>query len=133
MRFAAEFEPNSTLNNANPVSFRNATSEEHIGIEITGSVSQTDDRSDFFILTPTRSGHFLVYLCDGPCSNILHSEQVYLMVYDQTQSTIASTPLGSVVKQRFGVDLVAGMAYYVEVNGYNTGSSPVDYKLVLID
>ena len=133
MRRVVEFEPNSTLNNANPVAFRNAMSEEHIGIEITGSVSQTADSSDFFILTPPRSGHFLVYLCDGPCSNFLQSEQVYLMVYDQTQSTIVSTPLGSVVKQQLGVDLVAGLAYYVEVSGYNTGPSPLDYKLVLID
>ncbi len=133
IRRVVEFEPNSTLNNANPVAFRSATSAEHIGIDITGSVSQTDDGSDFFILTPPRTGHFLVYLCDGTCGNFLHSEQVYLMVYDQTQSTIASTPLGSDVKQQIGVDLAAGLAYYVEVNGYNTGSSPVDYKLVIIN
>ena len=133
MRRVVEFEPNSTLDNANPVAFRNATADKHIGIEITGSVSQTDDSSDFFILSPPRSGHFLVYLCDESCGETLHSEQVYLMVYDQSQSTIASTPLGSVVKQQLGVDLLAGLAYYVEVNGYNTGPSPVDYKLVLID
>ena len=133
MRRVVEFEPNSTLDNANPVAFRNATADKHIGIEITGSVSQTDDSSDFFILSPPRSGHFLVYLCDESCGEALHSEQVYLMVYDQSQSTIASTPLGSVVKQQLGVDLLAGLAYYVEVNGYNTGPSPVDYKLVLID
>ena len=133
MRRVVEFEPNSTLDNANPVAFRNATADKHIGIEITGSVSQTDDSSDFFILSPPRSGHFLVYLCDESCGEALHSEQVFLMVYDQSQSTIASTPLGSVVKQQLGVDLLAGLAYYVEVNGYNTGPSPVDYKLVLID
>ena len=133
MRRVVEFEPNSTLDNANPVAFRNATADKHIGIEITGSVSQTDDSSDFFILSPPRSGHFLVYLCDESCGETLHSEQVYLMVYDQSQTTIAGTPLGSVVKQQLGVNLLAGLAYYVEVNGYNTGPSPVDYKLVLID
>ena len=133
MRRVVEFEPNSTLDNANPVAFRNATADKHIGIEITGSVSQTDDSSDFFILSPPRSGHFLVYLCDESCGETLHSERVYLMVYDQSQSTIVSTSLGSVVKQQLGVDLLAGLAYYVEVNGYNTGPSPVDYKLVLID
>lgn len=133
MRRVVEFEPNSTLDNANPVAFRNATAEEHIGIDITGSVTQTDDPADFFILTPPRSGHFLVYLCDESCGETLYSEQVYLMVYDQSQSTIASTSIGSVVKQQLGVDLVAGLAYYVGTNGYNTGPSPVDYKLVLID
>lgn len=133
MRRVVEFEPNSTLDNANPVAFRNATADKHIGIEITGSVNQTDDSSDFFILSPPRSGHFLVYLCDESCGEALHSEQVYLMVYDQSQTTIASTPLGFVVKQQLGVNLLAGLAYYVEVNGYNTGPSPVDYKLVIID
>ncbi len=133
IRRVAEFEPNSTLDNANPVAFRNATADQHIGIEITGSVSQTDDSSDFFILSAPRSGHFLVYLCDESCGEALHSEQVFLMVYDQSQSTIASTTLGSVVKQQLGVNLLAGLAYYVEVNGYNTGPSPIDYKLVLID
>ena len=133
MHRLVEFEPNSTLNNANPVAFRNATAEKHIGIEIIGSISQTDDTSDFFIFTPPRSGHFLVYLCDESCRETLHSEQVYLMVYDQSQSTIASTPVGSVVKQQLGVDLLMGLAYYVEVNGYNIGPSPVNYKLVLID
>ena len=133
MRRVVEFEPNSKLDNANPVAFRNATADKHSGIEITGSVSETDDSSDFFILSPPRSGHFLVYLCDESCGEALHSEQVYLMVYDQSQTTIASTPLGFVVKQQLGVNLLAGLAYYVEVNGYNTGPSPVDYKLVIID
>ena len=133
MRRVVEYESNSTLDNANPVSFRNARAEEHIGIDITGSVSQGGDTSDFFVLTPPRSGHFLVYLCEETCSDIVHSDQVYLMVYDQSQSTIASTPVGTVEKQQLGVDMHAGLAYYVEVNGYNTGSSPLEYKLVIID
>ena len=133
VRRFVEYEPNSTLNNANPVSFRDTVPENHIGLDITGSVSQNDDASDFFIFTTPRSGPFLVYLCDGSCGNTLNSDQVYLMVYDQGQNTIASTPVGSVVNQQFSVELTAGLAYYVEVNGYNTGSSRVDYKLVVID
>ncbi len=132
MSFHVEYEPNSTLDNANPVSFRNATLDEHIGIDITGSVNQADDPADFFIFTPTRSGHFLVYLCTDTCSEFLQSDEVYLMVYDQSQSTVASTPVGTVETQHLGIDLVAGLAYYVEVNGYNTGSTPEDYKLVII-
>jgi hypothetical protein len=71
-------------------------------------------------------------LCTDTCSESLQSDEVYLMVYDQSQSTMASTPVGAVDEQHLGVDLVAGLAYYVEVNGYNTGSTPEDYKLVII-
>ncbi len=133
IRRVTEYEPNSTLNNANPVAFRTASADEHVGIDITGSVSQSDDASDFFVVTPWRSGHFLIYLCTETCGTTLDSDQVYLMIYDQSQNTIASTSVGSVVTQRIGVDLYAGLAYYVEVNGYNSGSSTVDYRLVLID
>lgn len=55
------------------------------------------------------------------------------MVYGQSQSTLASTSVGSVETQHLGVELVAGLAYYVEVNGYSTGSTAEDYKLVIID
>lgn len=132
MQFHVEYEPNNTLDNANPVSFRSATQDEHIGIDITGAVNQADDKADFFIFTPPRSGHFLVYLCTETCTDALQSDEVYLMVYDQSQSTMASTPVGARETQRLGVDLVAGLAYYVEVNGYNTGASAEDYKLVII-
>jgi len=133
IRRVTEYEPNSTLNNANPVAFRTATADEHVGIDITGSVSQIDDASDFFVFTPWRSGHFLIYLCTETCGKTLDSDQVYLMVYDQGQNTIAGTSVGSVVTQRIGVDLYAGLAYYVEVNGYNTGTKNLDYRLVIID
>jgi hypothetical protein len=38
-----------------------------------------------------------------------------------------------VEEQRLVVELTAGLAYYVEVNGYNTASMRYDYKLVIID
>jgi hypothetical protein len=62
----------------------------------------------------------------------LHSDEVYLMVYDQSQSTLAGTAVGAFEAQSLGVDLVAGLAYYVEVNGYNAGPTKKDYKLVII-
>lgn len=132
MAFHAEYEPNNTLDNANPFGFRSATADEHIGMEISGSLEHDTDATDFFIFTPPRSGHFLVYLCADTCVETLHSDEVYLMVYDQSQSTMASTPVGALETQRLGVDLVAGLAYYVEVNGYNTGASAEDYKLIII-
>ena len=133
MSFHVEYEPNSTLDNANPVSFRSAAADEHIGIDITGTVNQADDAADFFIFTPPRTGHFLVYLCAETCTESLQSDAVYLMVYDQSQTTLASTPVGAVETQHLGVDLVAGLAYYVEVNGYNSGPTTADYRLIIID
>lgn len=133
MNFHTEYEPNNTLDNANPVNFRTASPDEHIGIEITGAVNQGEDPEDFFIFTPPRSGLFLIYLCADTCSDTLRSDAVYFMVYDQSQSTVASTPVGTVETQRLAVDLVAGLAYYVEVNGYNTGVGSQEYKLVIID
>ena len=133
INFHSEYEPNNTLDNANPVIFRAASPDEHIGIEISGSVSRVEDPADFFVFTPPRSGLFLIYLCTDTCGDALQSDAVYLMVYDQSQSTLASTPLGSVETQRLAVDLVAGLAYYVEVNGYNTGPDAEDFRLVIID
>jgi hypothetical protein len=115
------------------VAFRTAAADEHVGIDIDGNVNQSDDASDFFIVTPWRSGRFLIYLCTETCGETLDSDQVYLMVYDQSQNTIASTSVGSIVTQRIRVDMYAGLAYYVEVNGYNTGTENLDYKLVIID
>ena len=134
MAFHAEYEPNNTLDNANPFGFRSATADEHIGMEISGSLEHDTDATDFFIFTPPRSGHFLVYLCADTCVETLHSDEVYLMVYDQSQSTLAGTAVGAFEAQSLGVDLVAGLAYYVEVNGYNANAGPTkkDYKLVII-
>jgi len=133
MTFHVEYEPNNTLDNANPVNFRSAAADEHIGIDITGAVTQADDVADFFIFTPPRTGQFLMYLCADTCTESLQSDEIYLMVYDQSQTTLTSTPVGAVETQRLSVDLVAGLAYYVEVNGYNTGTTTTDYKLVIID
>jgi hypothetical protein len=133
IEYHVEYEPNNTLDNANPVSFRAAAAGEHIGMDITGAVTSVDDPADFFIFTPPRSGHFLVYLCADSCTESLQTDRVYLMVYDQSQSTLASTSVGSVETQHLGVELVAGLAYYVEVNGYSTASTAEDYKLVIID
>jgi hypothetical protein len=83
--------------------------------------------------SPPRSGHFLVYLCADSCTESPQTDRVYLMVYGQSQSTLASTAVGGLETQHLGVDLVAGLAYYVEVNGYNTGSTAEDYKRVIID
>jgi len=130
---AQEFEPNNSLDNANPVYFGRAQADQSVGIEITGAVSHADDRADFFVFTPSRSGTYMVYLCADSCADFLPSSEVYLMAYDQSQNTIASTPPGPLREQIMVVELQAGLAYYVEINAYEPGGAPLDYRLVIID
>lgn len=129
----SEYEPNSSLNNANPVSFPAATASSLAGINIVGSVHQDDDTADFFIFTPERSGLYGVYLCGATCIEFLDTDAVYLSVYDQSQTTIAGTPIGTSSEQEVAVDLTAGLAYYVEVHAMATGMSAFDYRLVVIE
>ncbi len=129
----AEFEPNSTLDNANNVHFPSAPLNASAAVEMTGTVKQDDDPADFFIFTPLRSDTFAVYLCEETCVEQVEGDSVYIAVYDQSQTTIASTPIGTVAKQIFTVDLTAGLAYYVEINGYNTGPDSFAYKLIVVD
>lgn len=128
-----EFEPNSTIDNANVMPIPVVADHVSGGVEITGSVQQDEDPADYFIITPTRSGTYLIYLCASTCTDIVVDDQVYLMVYDQNQTTIDGTPVGTFAKQQFSVELAAGMAYYVAIHGYDTGPQPYPYKLVVID
>jgi len=129
----SEFEPNNTLNNANVIQFPTAPLDSSVGIDIVGSVQETDDQADFFILTPDRSGRYGIYLCADTCGTFVEDDAVYIMLYDQDQTTIAGTPVGTVSEQMVSAELAAGLAYYVEVHGYNTGTTPYEYRLVIID
>jgi hypothetical protein len=132
MNRVTEYETNNSFDNANPVSFAAANADQHVGIEITGRVERESDGADFFVLTPTRTDTYAVYLCGDTCTEHPATDEIYIAVYDQSQTTIAATPVGTVAEQIFTVDLEAGLAYYIEINGYNTVFE-YDYKLVLID
>ena len=127
-----EYEPNNSFDNANPVSFGNAAPDQHIGIEITGSVDLASDTADYFILTPPRTDVYAVYLCGESCTEQPVTDEVFIAVYDQSQTTLVSTSIGTLTEQQLTVDLQAGLAYYVEINGYNTAST-FGYRLVVID
>lgn len=128
-----EYEPNSLLDNANVLTLTAVSTDSLSGIEINGSVHASDDAADYFLLTPNRSSSYYIFLCGENCTEIRQSGAVYLMVYDQNQTTIASTPLGDNVTQKLTVNLAAGLAYYIEVNGYNTVDVEYDYRLVITD
>ncbi len=121
-----EYEPNSSLNNANPVSL---TSD---GLAIAGTITGASDVTDHFVFTPPQSGSYGVYLCDGSCDRVLESAALNIMVFDQTQTTITGTPLGSQNEQAVTVNMDAGIAYYVAVSGYNSGPTPSSYQLAIV-
>ena len=133
MQHYDEFEPNDIHDNANPVAFGTAPVTDHIGISVTGTATQDADPADFFVFTPTRTGPYLVYLRRSGETEIAATDEVYIAAYDQSQSTIDATPIGTVAEQVVQVDLTAGLAYYVEINAYNTGVDGFDYELVIID
>jgi len=125
-----EYEPNNLLDNANIVTFAGESANENRGLR--GSVQSTDDIADYFVFTPDRSGAHLIYLCADSCDESIEDDTVYIMIYDQNQTTIASTPVGTMARQEFTVELAAGLAYYIEVNGY-AATDRYDYVLAVIE
>lgn len=121
-----EYEPNSSLNNANPVSLPLG------GLAIAGTISSASDATDHFVFTPPQSGAYGVYLCDVSCDQVLESAVLNVMVFDQSQTTITGTPLGIESKQAMTVDMAAGVAYYVAVSGYNAGPDMRRYQLAIV-
>lgn len=133
MNRVAEFEPNNTLDNANVVQFLTAPIDHSVGIDIQGSVQESADESDFFVFTPNRSDRHGIYLCADTCNTFLEDDAVYIMLYDQHQTTIVGTPVGAMAEQMVSAELTAGLAYYVEVHGLKTADTPYSYQLVIID
>jgi hypothetical protein len=64
----AEYEPNNAPENANPVAFPTVSGDTVPGIEITGSVKDVSDESDYFILSPNQGGIYAIYLCADTCT-----------------------------------------------------------------
>ena len=127
---ASEYEPNNLLDNANVVTFPAASANESTGLRLSGAVQGSSDIADYFVFTPTHSGAHLIYLCADTCDESLEDDSAYIMIYDQNQTTIASTPVGTIARQEFAVDLTAGFAYYVEVNGY-AAADRYEYQLAI--
>ena len=128
-----EFEPNSSLDNANIVTLPPGSADVSTGVEIEGRMQGAHDSADHYIFTPVRSGSYTVYLCDDTCAETLRDDSVYVMIHDQNQTTITTTPVGVSVKQELTADLVSGLAYYVQIQAYNTNSDIYDYRLVILN
>ena len=128
-----EYEPNSTLENANPVAFPIVSGDTVPGIKITGSVQDVSDASDYFILTPNQSGLYAIYLCADTCTEHPTDSMVTISVIDQFGMVIAENPLFEESTKVLTADLLAGLPYYVQVLAFGTGEQAYPYELVIID
>jgi hypothetical protein len=126
-----EYEPNNTLDNANPVYFPPTGGSTREGIKVLGVVRDIDDVSDFFVFTPTRTSDYSISVSSGNCSCAAIANGRYLMVYDQSQTTVASTAIGTDETLALKTKLNAGVAYYVEVNGTDTLGVHFVYELFI--
>lgn len=117
-----EYEPNTSLNNANPIALNSAS------VAVAGSLAFANDAVDNFIFTPTQSGNYNVYLCAETCDQALEAGNLGLMILDQSQTTIAATPLGAAGDKTLAVKLDAGVAYYTEVS---TLGANANYRLAI--
>ena len=117
-----EYEPNTSLDNANPVFFNDAA------IAVNGELAVSHDATDNFVFTPNISGDYQVYLCADSCDQTLESGTLNLMVLDQSQTTIAATSLGPVGEKTLTIRLNAGVAYYTEVSTFGALDS---YRLAI--
>ena len=129
----AEYEPNNALENANPVAFPSVSGDTVPGIKITGSVQDVSDASDYFILTPNQSGVYAIYLCADTCMEHPTDSMVAISVIDQFGTVIVENPLFEESTKILTADLVAGLPYYVQVIGFDTGDQEYPYELVIID
>lgn len=102
------------------------------GLAIAGTITGDSDVTDQFVFTPPQSGRYGVYLCDGSCDQVLESAVLNIMVFDQSQTTITATPLGTQSEQGVTVNMDAGLAYYVAVSGYNLNLSTSSYQLAIV-
>jgi hypothetical protein len=117
-----EYEPNTSLDNANPLLMNDAA------IAVNGDLALSHDPSDNFVFTPNTGGDYQVYLCADSCDQVLESGTLNLMVLDQSQTTIAATSLGADGEKTLTIRLDAGIAYYTEVSTFGTQDS---YRLAI--
>ncbi len=112
-----EVEPNNSFGNAFAVT---------IPLDLTGSVNDTTDDTDIFILTPNQTATYLIDL-QGFAGNTLNLD---LIVFDQNQTLIN----GSVSLDQFEsitTQLAAGVPYYVLVHAADTSGATFTYDLTI--
>lgn len=118
----SEYEPNTSLDNSNPLVV------DDDAIAITGIVGRNGDTADNFVFTPSQTGDYRFSLCAAACDQAIADDMLILMVLDQSQTTIASTSLGTKGEKSLALRLSAGVAYYTAVSSFGASG---DYRLVI--
>ena len=118
----AEFEPNTTLDNANSLAIDRAVTS------IEGNLGWNEDIADNFVFTPLRTGDYRILLCAATCDGAIEDRVFSLTVLDQSQTTIASTSPGLSGEESLSIRLNAGVAYYAAVNAFGARGS---YRLMI--
>lgn len=120
---SVEYEPNTTLDNANSLVVNGAATT------IEGGIGWNGDVADNFVFSPIRTGDYHFSLCEATCDNPINEGALSLSVLDQSQTTIASTSAGLPGEKSLSIRLNAGVAYYAAVNSYGTAGN---YRLVIV-
>jgi hypothetical protein len=127
-RFDA-FEPNNSFDNANIVSYP----FHNDGISIGSNLSGTDDDADTFIFTPNHTGLHSIYVCAETCAAAADDGNLSIMLLDQSQTTLDSTVSSGTSNIEVAAELIAGMAYYVQVRSSDFTMIEREYNLVIVN
>ena len=127
-----EYEPNDSFDNANIVSFAASGSGSASGVGISGDFAG-DDVADAFIFTPLKSGLHSIYICAENCASAAESDRLSLILLDQYQNSVAATTVLGGDNLEIAAELVAGMAYYVQVRADAPAVEATGYRLVVVD
>lgn len=128
-----EYEPNDIPENANTVAFPVVTGDTLAGIEITGTVIDISDDSDYFIFSPDLSGSYAIYLCGETCTEHPTDSKVAIRIFDQYGDLIKGNPLNAESTKFLTADLDTGLPYYLQILGFDTEGQQYPYRLVIID
>jgi len=133
-----EIEPNDSIAMADPITLPTPThTDNYIGFQITGTISELTDSVDTFSFTSERIRTFDIDLCDG-CGNKLQSSNlavsvIYFDVLDQTGNVLLSTRRDFWNGNHQEIDIAAGALYYIMVIAQDTGNKSQDYTLHVVE
>ncbi len=112
-----EVEPNNSLGNAFAVT---------IPLHLTGSVNDTTDHDDTFILTPNQTATYLIDL-QGFAGSTLDLD---LIVFNQNLALVGGSG-GPGQFESITTQLAAGVSYYVIVAAIDTSGATFTYDLII--
>ncbi len=112
-----EVEPNDSFGTAYPIA---------IPVDLTGSLNDTTDDTDVFILTPVQAGNYLIEM-QGFAGNAFDLD---LAIFDQNQVLLGISD-GLDQFESITITLAAGLPYFVIVDAFDTSGQTFTYDLTI--